>query len=95
MFSLFHVKKRTISYEGKRSCSVVFLTKKGLPECKPEWNREAIMVFSRLAILMAADNSCSKLQPSLFAKVLTVGAASCLTYQNSRLYHLYKSNIPF
>ena len=33
------------------SSSVVFLTKKGLLECKPEWNREAITVFSRLPSL--------------------------------------------
>ena len=49
--SLFHVKKQTITYEGKSSCSVVFLTKKGLLECKPEWNREAVTVFSRLPSL--------------------------------------------
>ena len=30
---------------------MVFLTKKGLLECKPEWNREAITVFSRLPSL--------------------------------------------
>ena len=47
------------------SCSVVFLTKKGLPECKPEWNREAITDFSRPPILMAADKPCPQLQPSL------------------------------
>ena len=29
-----------------------------LPECKPEWNREAITVFSRLLSLMAADKPC-------------------------------------
>ena len=28
-----------------------FLTKKRLLECKPEWNREAITVFSRLPSL--------------------------------------------
>ena len=52
-FSLFHVKKRTITYEVKSSCSVVFSTRKGLLECKPEWNREAVTVFSRLPSLLA------------------------------------------
>ena len=37
-----------------------------VPECKPEWNREAITVFSRLPSLMAADKPCPQLQPSLF-----------------------------
>ena len=37
-----------------------------VPECKPEWNREAIAVFSRLPSLMAADEPCPQLQPSLF-----------------------------
>ena len=36
-----------------------------VPECKPEWNREAITVFSRLLNLMAADKPCPQLQPSL------------------------------
>ena len=36
-----------------------------VPECKPEWNREAIMVFSRLPSLKAADKPCPQLQPSL------------------------------
>ena len=36
-----------------------------VPECKPEWNREAITVFSRLPSLMAADKPCPQLQPSL------------------------------
>ena len=36
-----------------------------VPECKPEWNRETIMVLSRLPSLMAADKPCSLLQPSL------------------------------
>jgi hypothetical protein len=31
----------------------------------PEWNREAIMVFSRLPSLMAADKPCPQLQLSL------------------------------
>ena len=35
-----------------------------VPECKPEWNREAITVFFRLPSLMAADKSCPLLQPS-------------------------------
>ena len=33
------------------SYSVGFLTKKGLLECKPEWNGEATTVFSRLPSL--------------------------------------------
>ena len=45
---------------------ISFLPKKQiLPECKPEWNREAITVFSRLPSLMAADKPCPQLQPSL------------------------------
>ena len=36
-----------------------------VPECKPEWNKGAIMVFSRLPSLMAADNPCPQLQPPL------------------------------
>ena len=36
-----------------------------MPECKPEWNGEAIMVFSRLPSLMAAEKPCPQLQPSL------------------------------
>ena len=43
--------KDAVCYEGKKSYSVVFSTKKGLLECKPEWNREAITVFSRLPSL--------------------------------------------
>ena len=42
-----------------------FFPQKMVPECKPEWNREAIMVFSRLPRLMAADKQCPQLQPSL------------------------------
>ena len=34
----------------KNSESIVFY-KEMVPECKPEWNREAIMVFSRLPSL--------------------------------------------
>jgi hypothetical protein len=36
-----------------------------VPKCKPEWNREAIMVLSRLPSLMAADKPCPQLQSSL------------------------------
>ena len=36
-----------------------------VPDCKPEWNREATTVFSRLPSLMAADKPCPLLQPSL------------------------------
>ena len=36
-----------------------------VPECKPEWNREAITVFFRLPSLMAGDKPCPQLQPSL------------------------------
>ena len=42
-----------------------FFPQKMMPECKPEWNREAITVFSRLPSLMAAEKPCSQLQPSL------------------------------
>ena len=42
-----------------------FFHKKMVPECKPEWNREAITVFSRLPSLMAADKPCPQLKPSL------------------------------
>ena len=41
-----------------------------VPECKPEWNREAITVFSRLPSLMAADKPCPLLQPSLVSNPL-------------------------
>ena len=45
----------------KNSESIVFY-KEMVPECKPEWNREAIMVFSRLPSLMAADKPCPQLK---------------------------------
>ena len=41
-----------------------------VPECKPEWNREAITVFSRLPSLIAADKPCPQFQPSLVFGVL-------------------------
>ena len=43
----------------------LFFPQKMVPDCKPEWNREARMVFSRLPSLMAADKPCPQLQPSL------------------------------
>ena len=43
----------------------LFFSQKMVPDCKPEWNREARMVFSRLPSLMAADKPCPQLQPSL------------------------------
>ena len=43
----------------------LFFSQKMVPDCKPEWNREAKMVFSRLPCLMAADKPCPQLQPSL------------------------------
>ena len=36
-----------------------------VPECKPEWNKEATTVLSRLPCLMSADKPCHLLQPSL------------------------------
>ena len=42
-----------------------------MPESKPERNREAITVFSRLSSLMAADKPCPKLQPSLTKRTMT------------------------
>ena len=38
---------------------------KMVPQCKPEWNREAVTVFSRLPSLLAADKPCPLLQPYL------------------------------
>ena len=45
---------------------MVFSTKKGLLECKPEWNREAITVFSRLPSLRRLQ-ATPPLQTSLLA----------------------------
>ena len=42
-----------------------------VPEWKPEWNREAIMVFFRLPSLMTADKPCSQLQPSLICTLIS------------------------
>ena len=42
-----------------------FFPQKMVPECKPEWNREAKTVFSRIHSLMAADKPCPQLQTSL------------------------------
>ena len=64
---VFFCKKQTITYEGKSSCSVVFSTKKGLLECKPEWNREAITVFFRLPSLRRLQ-ATPPLQTSLLIK---------------------------
>ena len=36
------------------------MTKKGLTECKPEWNREAITVFSRLPSHSSITNFLSE-----------------------------------
>ena len=50
------------------SCSVVFSTKKGLLKCKPEWNREATIVFSRLPSLRRLQ-ATPLLQTSLHERV--------------------------
>ena len=59
------MQKNRLSPTKAKGHVVWFFDKKGLPECKPEWNREAITVFSRLPSLMAADKPCPQLQPSL------------------------------
>ena len=53
--SHFYVEKQTITYEGKRLCSAVFSTKKGLISTHQSAKREAPTIFSRLPSLMAAD----------------------------------------
>ena len=40
-----------MSKSGVMNIRVRFFHKKMVPECKPEWNREAITVFSRLPSL--------------------------------------------
>ena len=50
-FGLFFVKKLHILLFPKMTYDIVFFHKKIVPECKPEWNREAITVFSRLPSL--------------------------------------------
>ena len=57
---------------------VAFFPQNMVPEHKPEWNREAITVFSRLPSLMAADKPCPQLQPSLLMSALTSLDLSCL-----------------
>ena len=54
------VEKQTITYEGKRLCSAVFSTTKGLLSTHHSAIREAPTVFSRLPSMMAGDK-----QPSL------------------------------
>ena len=65
MLVFFFVKKRTITYEGKRLCSIVFSTKKELLSTNQSAVREAPTVLSKLPSLMAADKPCLLLQPSL------------------------------
>ena len=50
---------------------MVFSTKKGLLECKPEWNREAVTVFSRLPSLRRLQ-ATPPLQTSLVARLYNV-----------------------
>ena len=54
------------------SCSVVLLTKKGLLKCKPEWNREAVTVFSRLPSLKRLQ-ATPPLQTSLISIIALKG----------------------
>ena len=57
---------------------MVFLTKKGLLECKPEWDREAVPVFSRLPSLRRLQ-ATPPLQTALvaaYASHITTGPPS-------------------
>ena len=60
---------------------MVFSTKKGLLECKPEWNREAVTVFSRLPSLRRLQ-ATTPLQTSLTigTKILARGYTSVNFY---------------
>ena len=58
-----------------------------VPECKPEWNREAITVFSRLPSLMAADKPCPQLQPSLSTNSCRKVASSNMSHLESHAMH--------
>ena len=66
-----------------------FFPQKNGPECKPEWNSEAITVFSRLPSLMAADKPCLLLQPSLR------GSPDCLELHNLSLHVWASYYVPF
>ena len=77
-----------MTYEGKSSCTVVFSTKKGLLECKPEWNREAVTVFSRLPSLRRLQ-ATPPLQTSLIGLLLDSCLKSLKSFWTS--YH-YPSN---
>ena len=57
-----------------------------VPECKPEWNREAIMVSSRLPSLMAADKPCPQLQPSLDKIVYHHRKRHCIIESENLVY---------
>ena len=67
----------------------LFFPQKVVPESKPEWNREAITVFSRLPSLMAADKPCLLLQPSLR------GSPDCLELHNLSLHVWASYYVPF
>ena len=55
-FSLFHVKKRTITYEGKRSSSVVFSTKKGLLKVQTRAEQRSCNSFLQTASHSSVTN---------------------------------------
>ena len=54
--------------EAKAHVVWFFLTKKGLVECKPEWNIKAVAVFSRLLSLRRLQDT-PPLQTSLMSKL--------------------------
>ena len=78
MFWSFFVKKQHNLSFPRITYDIVFFHKKMVLKCKPEWNREAITVFSRLPRLMAADKPCPLLQSSLEGD----GIKSRLYYKN-------------
>ena len=47
----FFGKKKDIKMSSPKMTYDIIFPQKMVPECKPEWNREAIMVFSRLPSL--------------------------------------------
>ena len=66
-----------------------------VPECKTEWNREAIKIFSRLPSLTAADKPCPRLQPSLIKTGLDMFIESYHnrdtgTYEDIGPHHIFR-----
>ena len=57
-----------------------FFDKKGLLECKPEWNREAITVFSRLPSLRRLQAT-----PPLQTSLIPFRSATICTYGKAKL----------